>query len=983
MDILKFLQTIVPQQGYKCLTIISGPESRTQKFYQLHQDQAFDADNYDVGNNNVFYAPASYLVSGNRKTENVAAVKSFWVDLDVGKDKPYKTQKEALQDMFRFCQDSGLPVPFLVSSGVGFHAYWILTEEISRELWQDTARKFKAVARYLKLQAGPERTADIASILRPVGTHHRKAEPKLVKAINDPVFISFSEFAKILDELVAENNIEVISPSTTFKNESHIDPLHEALFNKPTMDPSSAITIAQECAQIRLMRDTKGVIPEPQWYHSIGVLRHCIEAPQIIHDWSCGHSGYTHRATEAKIAQHSHAASGATTCSTFLQINPDGCTNCPHRNKINSPITLGTIVPPAPVQTPPTQTLAAADQSLLGASPNPANNETLTPVEVHLDPPSHGVNAPQPFIRTAAGLIWKPPKKEKKQDGEENSEESTEIEFVYKHDIYVDGVYADEFIEGETFRVVHHLPNNGWQSFTMPTTVLAKIDTLYKELFKNHIKLEPAQVIPMAKYFIRYLQELQEKAKIRKLSVSMGWKESNSSFILGKKLFEPGKPVTDAGLSSGITDSFCEHFDGKGDMQKWIELTKILDTPGLEPHAFVLLLGFGAPLMPYTGYPGGLVSTVGKTNSGKTTMTKWMTSIYGYFNELKAQKGDTTNSMFQRLGVFANLPFTIDEITNVNGMELSDFVYTITQGRVKTRLRQDASERKNNLRWNTIVVASSNERLIDKLAAAKAQPEAEQMRVLEYEIAPHPVFEKSATEINETLESNYGTVGPLYIQYLVDHANQLGKSLSDLRECLMTMSDARPSERYWYAILASALLGGKIAQSLGLIHFNLERVTQVMLKLVTQQREYIQDNQLDYVVLLGIYLNEHISNRLVVRKFGTGANETTHVQHFPHNHLCIRVEIMDDKVYTFIDKTHMAKWLIEHHVDVMSMSKYLQDKKILIASNGRKALNAGWTENPGSARVRVWQIDAEHPDLGQTALRLVHENTEMMGEIRK
>lgn len=239
MDILKFLQTIVPQQGYKCLTIISGPESRTQKFYQLHQDQAFDADNYDVGNNNVFYAPASYLVSGNRKTENVAAVKSFWVDLDVGKDKPYKTQKEALQDMFRFCQDSGLPVPFLVSSGVGFHAYWILTEEISRELWQDTARKFKAVARYLKLQAGPERTADIASILRPVGTHHRKAEPKLVKAINDPVFISFSEFAKILDELVAENNIEVISPSTTFKNESHIDPLHEALFNKPTMDPSS------------------------------------------------------------------------------------------------------------------------------------------------------------------------------------------------------------------------------------------------------------------------------------------------------------------------------------------------------------------------------------------------------------------------------------------------------------------------------------------------------------------------------------------------------------------------------------------------------------------------------------------------------------------------------------------------------------------------------------------------------------------------
>ena len=64
----------------------------------------------------------------------------------------------------------------MVLSGGGLHCYWPLGASIRKDQWTPIAVKLKALTHSLKLLADNSRTSDIASILRPVGTHNWKPE---------------------------------------------------------------------------------------------------------------------------------------------------------------------------------------------------------------------------------------------------------------------------------------------------------------------------------------------------------------------------------------------------------------------------------------------------------------------------------------------------------------------------------------------------------------------------------------------------------------------------------------------------------------------------------------------------------------------------------------------------------------------------------------------------------------------------------------
>jgi len=70
-----------------------------------------------------------------------------------------------------------------------------------------------------------------------------------------------------------------------------------------------------------------------------------------------------------------------------------------------------------------------------------------------------------------------------------------------------------------------------------------------------------------------------------------------------------------------------------------------------------------------------------------------------------------------------NLPFTIDEMTNTSGKELSELAYSITQGVAKDRGKSSSNElRKNNTTWQTIALSSSNASFYEKLAMDNFSP---------------------------------------------------------------------------------------------------------------------------------------------------------------------------------------------------------------------------------------------------------------------
>lgn len=961
MDTREFLALVTPESGLKCLAI-QQDKGFAHHFYHTHQDMSIGAHEFDKSQT-VFFALSSFKQSGNRRGENVLAVRSFWFDIDCGEGKDYLDQAAAITALYGFIAQTGEQTPLIISSGNGIHCYWPMDRDLAPDEWTPVARKLKALALKLGLKIDPSRTADIASVLRPVGTHHKKQTPwKEVRALNfvNAFQHNFELFRDLIDGLCEQHQVDILD-HTRPAYLSNIPSVNENLLIKPTFAPSSAHGIAAQCPQMALIRDTRGDVTEPLWYAGIGLLRHTTEAPQIIHDWSNGHPQYDAAQTDSKIQQHERNSTGPTSCAQFEEVNSSACMTCPHRGKIKSPIKLGTAeMQPAPTVDPASGLpLQQVDEA---AGPLPA------------EIPEHGIEAPFPFRRTAEGLFFDTGQERVGEgDDERDTSFNERFEKFYDYDMYVESIFHDAHVEGEIFVVKHFLPQNGWQTCSIETQSLARIDTLYRALLRNHIKVKPNHMPRMVHYIMGYLQELEKQQRIQELSMSMGWTDDNQ-FVLGERLFAPNQPIFHAQLSLGIKESFCRYFKNNGDLQEWVDKTSILNSPGMEGHAFALLLGFGAPLMRFTGYSGALVNLVGESNAGKTSMTNWLTSIYGKFSELKAQKGDTVNSMFQRLGVFNNIPFVIDEITNIDGMELSNFVYTVTQGRTKTRLKQSGTERKNNLRWNTIVVSSSNERLANKLGFAKANPEAEQLRLFEYELCRHPVFEKHADETVTYISNNFGTVGERYIQYLVDHHDTITENLEHTRQRMMELSDAQPEERYWYAVIASAIFGGKIAEALGLIQFDVNRVAQYMMRVVQDMRATMEEKKLDYLVLLGSYINEFIQNRLVMAKYGSGAQSHWQVKCYPRGSLFMRVEMIENNSYLYIDRHHLGAWLHKQKLDIDYMERDLLAQGVLVAPNKKKVLGAHWPENPGSGQITTWQIDANHHALGATSLKLVQAN---------
>lgn len=117
-------------------------------------------------------------VTAAKSQENAVALKSIWLDIDVGKTDSYATRDEALTALGAFLNAANLPPPSaMVGSGGGLHVYFISDRELTRAEWQPYANGLKALAIKHELLCDAMCTADSARILRVPGTFNRKKDP--------------------------------------------------------------------------------------------------------------------------------------------------------------------------------------------------------------------------------------------------------------------------------------------------------------------------------------------------------------------------------------------------------------------------------------------------------------------------------------------------------------------------------------------------------------------------------------------------------------------------------------------------------------------------------------------------------------------------------------------------------------------------------------------------------------------------------------
>jgi hypothetical protein len=177
----EFLRRILPESGvFQAFTIRQG--GAKNHAFTSHSELAEFLRDKSERDDAVYHACAAYIDGSNRKAHNTKSMKALWLDLDCGEEKArdgkgYRTQEDALNALKAFCKKMDLPKPLIVDSGGGLHIYWPLTEMIEASHWKAIAAKLKRATEAHGLLADASRTADAASVLRPVGTLNRKYDP--------------------------------------------------------------------------------------------------------------------------------------------------------------------------------------------------------------------------------------------------------------------------------------------------------------------------------------------------------------------------------------------------------------------------------------------------------------------------------------------------------------------------------------------------------------------------------------------------------------------------------------------------------------------------------------------------------------------------------------------------------------------------------------------------------------------------------------
>ena len=899
MDTLEFLKRVLPIEGFYVTTVINK-DGRRQGFFDSVEELAQVCERLDSTGNNTYFAISSFLQKGNRKQDNVKATKVVAIDVDCGEGKPYTSWKEGLQELGKFVHTMSLPKPMIIYSGNGLHVYWVLTEELEPQDWKPLANAMKQAALDKGFKIDARLTANSALVLRPVGTHIPKNGNE-VKLLVDSKPIEVSSLTKSLSYFIQDG--PMVDEGHTRDNT-----LLENLVSKQEFPPAVGSVVASKCKQIEWAVDNQDKVDEPLWYDLIGVAAFCNDAEKTAVQWSQRPPKFDYHATVSKLKHWKESASGPTTCGKFDVDRPGGCKGCIYKGKIGSPARLG---------------VQYQEVALSAEAPDAQANQ---------------IPIPKPFKRT--------------QDGIKITIDDTDID-ICKFDIYPVSYGLDESLGYETVRYHWNRPHMGWQDLILRQAYLTEGNREFATAIADQgIVLYNKKQTEYFQLMLRtYMDELRQIRTMTNLYSTMGWKEKNTAFVLGDTLFKrTAEGVTEESISlaSGIQRQGADLYNKKGDAEQWINLTSVLEKADLKSHMFALGVGFSAPLYNFTGLKGLTVSLYGPTGGGKTLAQYWAQSIYGNPDKLHFAAKYTQNSLFSRLGTYANLPLTIDEVTMMNDKEVGDFCYWVSQGRDKARLNRNAEERDAKT-WSTPVIVSTNKSLQSKLIASGLDTDAQMARLLELTVPSVPLFTRGSEagrKIYEAIHTHYGHAGRQYIINLLSMGEEgIQSAIAEASDNFHKKYKSKFSgeERYWEQSIILADLGMKLADEWGLIKFDYTKATEWVLTQIGAIRRTVQENQVDCFDLVAEYMADCADTSVTVMHT-VGQKAQPDFARIPRGDIRIRLDVFRkspaevfDKGTMMIDRTHFRKWLSVRGADYKSFKQELVLENALATPRSEKA----------------------------------------------
>lgn len=922
----EFLQAVLPATGAYCYTTIVNGIARNVFVSDIHtlSSEILRVDKR-LDSGAVYHACASYDLTGHRRQANVVAVKSLWLDIDVGEGKGYGALNGAISHLSHFVGRYLLPKPILVCSGTGLHAYWPLSRDLSREEWLPIAQALKQACHTFGLAAGPERTADCASILRPPGTTHRKtvlALPVVCGPLNGPYAMEafnglgiHSVRRPVGTRLVGTSNLRHKANLSDYLNVHAPEVVDFEL-------------LASNCGQFRIFRDTSGNIAEPLWYSLLGALGFAYDGSRVAHEWSRGHSKYSFEETEGRLDRVKQL-SGPTTCAHIKSLNPKGCEGCAFGSstplEAGRQLILQTALPnfleeTSSIQAPQTPELCMEGMAIEGYSE-------------------------YKFIK--GGLYYV-------TEGNDNRPSEVKLS---SYPVRISSVHVGEINKEQYYYLLqHYKPHNGWHDVVVKPSQMHGQGMMATMADLGVVVHDPTKFL---KYIKDSVDSINGKRRAEMSYEQFGWKGSDK-FLYGATLYNSGG--TEGAAISPELRLRAQWLKPSvsGSLGGWKQAVDCLMGRGSEGMSFTVLASFASVLMPFfEANEGGAVINLMTRHSGagKSTALAGATTVWASDpRALELITIDTKVSKAITLGALCNLPCIYDEFDNKDPEVVREFITMFTSGRDKMRGNSDATITHTSSAWRMMLLTASNASIAETIMSL-GRSDAPAMRILELPVESSGTMKPSElVALSKQLYANAGHAGEAFIQYLVQPGviEWVRERLNLLLDEIFAECHFSKEHRFWARALAAIGCAAIIVEQLELISFSTDRIMKWALDHFRQNAPIVATKPIPMLELLANYLNDSLGQTLTMPGPAQGRTLFTVVGNVPRSEVNVRIELKGSTCY--VAEQPLRKWLESHGGGYQELIRDLKHSRMLIADKYPKTLTAGTEIQGGQVRCVVFDI---------------------------
>lgn len=778
MHLEEFYRRLLPSSGTYALWYRDGGFPKHVFFRSIEDLIAGTQDRLNVVD--LYYATASFT-GRKRDQDSVHLIKSLRIDIDAGPEKHAKDPEGTYPDArtaviaLREAVTAGLPKPtVIVTSGFGLHVYWQLSEDVSAAEWQVAADALKLACAHVGLRADPKITADSARILRPLGSLHNcgaAVGAGLARLNPDAVYD--------LDAITA--TLKALVPQDAFPSEAvakyDLSVNAEALHVE--MPPASIHKVADNCAAIAWVRDTRGDVPEPVWRQFMGVAKYCADGQDVIHPWSQGDDRYDEAETQAKFDRWETPPA---TCDGFLPYGK--CSGCKHQGRIKTPKQLGYVS-----QAPEAEEVAPAKPQ----APEASDPQDLPEPEVAmampvLDRPTSECAVPgrpdlfdetQPFFFAENKEHWVLYHNAQVKDNDATGADiwKTVRRKVVHRLIWVDScTQAGATDTGSSLTMigcVDRIDAKTYQILQMPAETTASPDTLTKFMHGQGIFTDAENASSkkdLAKFILREQIRSQENMNFV-VRDRFGYHHHDGALICCQGSYAvyprgtPGGEIRRVVMNHKIqamgtalgTSCLPDSRTGQWDGSAWREyvapaaaryigfLRKHYNHSGYEVARLALSVCLASPFLvfaadaPLTDDPElpatGLVVSLFSQGSGKgkSAIQEVIAAAYGKASLKRAGKKSAMtetarNTLAHQTAIY---PFIMDEVTRNGAEDTAQMIDTLANGQGRVRAQRDGSVTESAKTWAFVSCLSTNMPQRELLALAQKSSNALNLRLLE------------------------------------------------------------------------------------------------------------------------------------------------------------------------------------------------------------------------------------------------------------